>query len=210
MQSPDSASFWDDKYINNEAHWDMRTPTPVFDDLLEAGEFMKPGKILIAGCGKGHDAVLAAKKGYDVYAVDFSIEAIKLARELADRENVRLNLIHEDIFKLDSIYAEHFDYVYDYVTYCSLLPDRRKEYAGKIGKLLKKEGKLIAILFPVEDRKGGPPYAVDVKEFYELFSEHLQLKFSSKKINSIKPRQGREVLQVYIKKESQKENADKP
>ncbi len=210
MVSPDSASFWDEKYINNEAHWDMRTPTPVFEKLLDSGEFLTPGKILIAGCGKGHDAVLAAKKGYDVYAVDFSIEAIKLAKELADIENVRLNLVHEDIFKLDSVYSEYFDYVYDYVTYCSVLPERRKEYAGKIGRFLKKGGKLIAILFPVEERKGGPPYAVDVKEFYELFSEHLQLKYSSKKINSIKPRQGREVLQVYIKKELQKQNADKP
>ncbi len=188
----------------------MRTPTPVFENLIDSGEFMKPGKILIAGCGKGYDAVLAAKKGYEVYAVDFSIEAIKLARALAAEENVRLNLVHEDIFKLDSIYSEHFDYVYDYVTYCSIIPERRKEYAGIIGKFLKLGGNFIVILFPVEERKGGPPFAVDVKEFYELFSEHLQLKFSSKKINSIKPRRGREVLQVYIKKERQKQNADKP
>lgn len=210
MGSPGSASFWDDKYINNEAHWDMRTPTPVFESLMDSGEFMKPGKILIAGCGKGYDAVLAAKKGYDVYAVDFSIEAVKLAKDLADTENVKVNLIHEDIFKLDSVYEKYFDYVYDYVTYCSILPESRKEYAEKTGRLLKEGGKLIAILFPVEERKGGPPYAVDVKEFYELFSEHLQLKFSSKNLNSIKPRRGREVLQVYIKKETQNQNAAKP
>ncbi len=178
----------------------MRTHTPVFENLLDEGEFMRPGKILIAGCGKGHDAVMAAKKGYDVYAVDFSVEAVKIARRLAAEGNVKVNLIHQDIFKLESICADRFDYVYDYVTYCSLLPERRKEYAEKIGRFLKPGGILIALLFPVEDRKGGPPYAVDIKEFYELFSEHLQLKFSSKKINSIKPRRGREVLQVYIKR----------
>ena len=209
MGSPGSASFWDDKYINNEAHWDMRTPTPVFESLMDSGEFMHPGKILIAGCGKGYDAVLAAKKGYDVYAVDFSIEAIKLARELAAKENVKVNLIHEDIFKLGSVYKGFFDYVYDYVTYCAIVPERRKKYAEITGTFLKQDGKLIALLFPVEDRRGGPPYAVDVKEFYELFSEHLKLKFSSKKINSIHPRQGREVLQVYIKKDLQKSDADK-
>ncbi len=210
METPDSASFWDKKYINNEANWDMSTSTPVFENLLDSGEFMKPGKILIAGCGKGYDAVLAAKKGYDVYAVDFSIEAIKRALDLASTANVKLNLIHEDIFKLDPLYAEHFDYVYDYVTYCAFNPERRREYAGTIGRLLKPGGKLIALLFPVEDRKGGPPYAVNLNEFYELFSEHLQLKFSSRNINSIKPRRGREVLQVYIKKEKQNQNADKP
>ena len=104
METPDSASFWDEKYRNNEAEWDMRTSTPVFENLLDSGEFMKPGKILIAGCGKGYDAVLAAKKGYDVYAVDFSVEAIKVGTGICTTENVKVNLIHEDIFKLDSLY----------------------------------------------------------------------------------------------------------
>ena len=178
----------------------MRTPTPVFEDLLSAGKLIKPGKILISGCGKGYDAVLAAKKGYDVYAVDFAQEAIKLTRRMAEQENVKLNLIHEDVFNLERLYKNYFEYVYDYVTYCSVIPERRKEYAEKISALLKPGGKLIALLFPVEEREGGPPFAVNVSEFYDLFSDHLTLRFSSKKINSIKPRKGREVLQIYIKK----------
>ena len=201
MASPDSASFWDEIYLHNKVTWDMRTPTPVFENLLDAGKLIYPGKILITGCGKGHDAVLAAKKGYDVYAVDFAFEAIKLARQMAIRENVKLNLIHQDIFNLDRVYMNYFEYVYDYVTYCSVLPERRREYAERISALLKPGGKLIALLFPVEEREGGPPFAVNVGEFYDLFSEHLMLRFSSKKINSIKPRMDREILQIYIKKE---------
>jgi len=209
MVSPDSASFWDDKYLNNQAGWDMRTTTPVFEDLLHEQRFLKPGRILITGCGKGYDAILAAKMGYDVYAVDFSVEAIKFAKGLADKENVRVNFIQEDIFKLDLIYKDYFDYVYDYVTYCAVLPERRKEFVEITAGFLKPGGKLIALLFPVEERKGGPPYAVDVKEFYELISPHLDLKFSSRRIKSIKPRMGREVLQIYLKKETGKINADK-
>jgi SAM-dependent methyltransferase len=208
MESVDSPSFWDEIYRNNQVTWDMKTPTPVFENLLDDQKFIRPGKILIAGCGKGYDAVLAAKKGYDVYAVDFSVEAIKLARELAEKENVKINLIHEDIFKLDSVCGNYFDYVYDYVTYCSVLPTRRKEYARTIAGLLKKGGIFIALLFPVEKREGGPPFAVDVQEFYDLFSEYLQLKFSSKIINTIKPRRGREILQLYLKKELKKRDAD--
>jgi SAM-dependent methyltransferase len=200
MSTTESASFWDDKYRNNEASWDMKTPTPVFENLLDAQQFVRPGKILIVGSGKGYDAVLAAKKGYEVFAVDFSTEAIEFSKNLAEKENLKLNYLLQDIFQLDSVYRNHFDYVYDYVTYCSILPERRKEYSEKISVLLKTGGKLIALLFPVEDRKGGPPYAVDVLEFYDLFSQHLQLKFSSWKINSIKPRRGREVLQIYLKK----------
>ncbi len=187
----------------------MKSPTPVFMDLLNEQRFLKPGRILITGCGKGYDAVFAAKMGYDVYAVDFSTEAIKFAKVLADEENVKVNLIQEDIFKLDSIYKNYFDYVYDYVTYCAVRPERRKEFAEKSAKFLKPGGKLVALLFPVEEREGGPPYAVDVMEFYELISPHLELKFSSRRINSIKPRKGREVLQIYVKKETGNINADK-
>jgi SAM-dependent methyltransferase len=207
MESTESASFWDNKYLKNETTWDMKTPTPVFEDLLSAQEYVQPGKILIAGSGIGYDAVLAAEKGYDVYAVDFSVEAIKLSKNLAKNGNVKMNFLLDDIFTLDSIYKNHFDYVYDYVTYCSIIPERRKEYAGKISGFLKPGGKLIALLFPIEDRKGGPPYAVDVQEFYDLFSKHLQLKFSSREINTIKPRRGRELLQIYLKKENSN-NAD--
>jgi SAM-dependent methyltransferase len=210
MAAPDTASFWDDIYRNDMAGWDMKTPTPVFENLLDAKKFIKPGKILIAGCGKGYDAVLAAKNGYDVYADDFSIEAIKFARDLAEKEKVKVNFLLEDIFRLDSIYKDYFDYIYDYVTYCAVIPERRKEYVEKIAGLLKPGGKLIALLFPVEDRKGGPPFAVDVQEFYDLVSRHLSLIFSSKKINSIKPRNGREVLQIYLKKEVENINADQP
>lgn len=201
MTSPDTSAFWDDKYRENNAGWDIKSPTPVFIELLDSDRLLKPGKILITGSGKGYDAVLAAKGGFDVYAIDFSLEAIKFSQALAEKENVNINFIHEDIFKLNSLYENYFDYVYDYVMFCAISPDRREEYARKIASFLKSGGQFIIILFPIEDRSGGPPYAVNISEFYDLFSRYLQLKFSSKKINSVKPRKGREILQIYLKKE---------
>jgi len=209
MVSPDLPSFWDEQYRSDRTGWDMQTHTPVFEKLLNEQRFIKPGKILIAGCGKGYDAVLAARKGYDVHAVDFSAEAIKIASALAEKENVKVNFINKDIFELGTDYRNFFDYVYDYVTFCAILPGRREEYALNISDYLKPGGELIALLFPVEKREGGPPFAVDVVEFYDLFSRHLQLKFSTRNIDSIKPRKGREVLQIYMKKEEIDKDADK-
>ena len=87
MTSPDYSAFWDQKYKSDQAGWDLKSPAPVFEELLDSGQFAKPGKILIVGSGKGYDAVLAAKKGYDVYAVDFATEAVKFAKDLAEKEN---------------------------------------------------------------------------------------------------------------------------
>ena len=198
--SVDKPSFWEELYKTNNVSWDTKSVNPVFVKLLEKKEFNKTCKILIAGCGKGYDAVFVAAKGYDVTAVDFSSTAIGYAKNLAYQNNVNVKFLIEDIFTLNEHYCEKFDLVYEYTTYCAINPDRRKEYAKKISSLVKKGGRLIAILFPVDNRDGGPPFSVDAVEFYNNFSEYLQLELSTKQINSIKPRKGREVLQVYLKK----------
>ncbi len=103
---------------------------------------------------------------------------------------------------MNSSYFNAFDIIYDYTFFCAINPERRKKYAEKINLLLKAEGKLFAILFPVENKEGGPPFGINVIEFYENISRFLTLEFSSKRIDSIKPRRGREVLQIYINKKN--------
>jgi len=198
--SLDYPAFWEEMYNTNRVNWDTKNPHPVFADLLDNSDFLTPGKMLITGCGKGFDAVMAAGKGFKVTAIDFSATAIGFAKQLAEENKADIHFLNEDIFLLDQKYNESFDYIYEYTTYCAINPERRNEFAVKISSLLKKGGRLISILFPVDEREGGPPFSVDVKEFYKNFSEYLQLEFSSRQINSIKPRKGREILQVYYKK----------
>jgi 2-polyprenyl-3-methyl-5-hydroxy-6-metoxy-1,4-benzoquinol methylase len=201
MYAPvDKQSFWEEKYNKGEINWDLKSPNPVFADLLEKMNFISSGKILIAGCGKGYDAVLAAEKGFEVIAVDFSETAINFAKKFAEKKGVKINFLCEDIFKLSDDYLESFDVVYEYTTYCAINPSRREEFAEKISSLIKPEGKLISVLFPVEKREGGPPFGLDLMEFYKNFSKYLNLEFSTKIINSIPPRRGREILQIYFKK----------
>ncbi|QQS37322.1 MAG: methyltransferase domain-containing protein [Ignavibacteriales bacterium] len=195
----DKASFWNSKYVNSESNWDLNSPNPVFIELLKDSSIIKPGKILIAGCGKGYDAIAVAKAGFDVTAVDFSSFAIDFTRDLAAANAVKITLIEKDIFELDETVTGQFDYIYDYVTYCAINPDRRKEYAIKIASLIKPGGKFIALFFPVEKRDGGPPFGITLIDTYKIFNEYLKLEYSEKLTNSIKPRMGREVLQLYKK-----------
>ena len=195
----DKSAFWDQLYMTGSTGWDLKSANPVFAELLEDENFIKPGKLLITGCGKGYDAVAAAKSGFEVIAVDFSHAALEYARDLAESESVRIKFLEEDIFTLGNELLESFDAVYEYTTYCAISPARRKEFAQKISSLIKPGGKLLALIFPVDEREGGPPYRIDLLEYYRNFSEYLQLEFSSKSINSIKPRKDKEVLQIYIK-----------
>uniref|UniRef100_A0A832DK75 Methyltransferase domain-containing protein n=1 Tax=Ignavibacterium album TaxID=591197 RepID=A0A832DK75_9BACT len=204
MNEVNKSEFWDNLYKINSVGWDLKTPTPAFIDLLKSEYFADKSKMLITGCGYGYDAIAAAKNNFNVTAVDFSETAIQFAQSLAKKENVKINFIVEDFFSLNDDHLNSYEVIFDYVTYCAIDPSRRKEYADKIYQLLKTNGVFAIILFPIEKRIGGPPFAVDVEEATNLFSEKLELVVSTSEINSIKPRKGRELLQIYRKTNGKK------
>jgi len=191
--------FWDSIYQNKKAGWDLKSPTPVFQRILKEKKIINSCKLLILGSGYGYDAVEAAKSGYEVTAVDFSEPAVNFAKKLAKKERVYINFIQNDFFKFEADNTSGFDAVYDYVTYCAILPARREEYAKLINKLLKCGGLFIALWFPVEERKGGPPFGINLDQTELIFSKFLKLKSSTIDEDTIKPRKGREVLQIYEK-----------
>lgn len=199
MKEVNEPDFWNGLYINKSVGWDLKTPTPAFTDLLNSDFFVNRKKLLFLGSGYGYDAVEAAKKGFEVTAVDFSEAAIAFARNMAQKENVMVRFLVEDFFKLSENHFDTYEIIFDYVTFCAIDPDRRAEYSELIFRLLASDGIFVIILFPIEKREGGPPFAVDVEEATKLFSNKLELVISTNEINSIKPRKGREHLQIYRK-----------
>ncbi|MCX8107093.1 MAG: TPMT family class I SAM-dependent methyltransferase [Ignavibacterium album] len=204
MNDVNKSEFWDELYLSNSVAWDLKSPTPAFIDLLSSEYFSGRKKLLVVGCGYGYDAIEAAKNGFEVTALDFSQAAIASAKKLAVKENVNVEFLVEDFFNLKEKYLNSFELVFDYVTYCAINPARRKEYAEKISDVLQPNGIFAIILFPIENRVGGPPFAVDVSEATNYFSWKLELIVSTDKINSIKPRKGRELLQIYRKPDGKK------
>ncbi len=195
----DTPEYWDNRYIIGESGWDLKSPTPIFSDILKEKKIIKPGKLIILGAGKGFDAIEASKFGYEVTAVEFSKAAVDFGNQLAEKESIKVEFLSEDFFELSENHFRIYDVVYDYVTYCAINPERRDEYAKLVASLLKPEGKFVIILFPVEERLDGPPFGVNKLEAEKHFSKYLKLILSTDKINSIKPRRGREILQVYQK-----------
>jgi len=191
--------FWNSRYQNKNAGWDLKSPTPVFQRIIKEKKIINSGKLLILGSGYGYDAVEAAKGGFEVTAVDFSASALSFAKKFAKKENIKVDFIQKDFFKLETNYSAGFDAVYDYVTFCAIDPARREEYAKLIKTLLKCGGVFIALWFPVEERDGGPPFGINLEETESIFSKYLKLKSSTIEKNTIKQRKGREVLQIYRK-----------
>ncbi|GIS54887.1 hypothetical protein Ct9H90mP29_19290 [bacterium] len=47
---------------------------------------LKKGDVCIIGCGRGYDAVMFSKKGFNVTAVDFAPSAIQALKEMVESQ----------------------------------------------------------------------------------------------------------------------------
>jgi SAM-dependent methyltransferase len=172
----------------------------VFEELIKSGKLDEIGKVVVLGCGKGHNAVLFAKAGYDVTALDFAPDAIHETRQLAKKSKVNITTHNVDLFELPGRMLNKFDFALEYVTYCSINPARRKEYLDNIQALLKPGGILIGLFFPTDKREGGPPFSVDVDELTSYLNEAFFLIHSEIPNSSAKPRLRKEILMLWKKK----------
>lgn len=189
---------WEADYRRGTDGWDLGGSTPVFQRVLAEGRFA-PGRAILLGAGRGHDARAFARHGFGVTAVDFSPFAAREMRRLA-RADAPLEILERDIFSLPRGLDHIFDYVIEYTCFCAIDPVRRGEYAGLVARLLKTNGVFIALAFPLDGRRGGPPFAVSPSELPDLF-EPLGFKLLSRERphDSIAPRNGAEELFVFRK-----------
>ena len=201
INDEDNPKFWENIYKNDDAGWDLGGPTPVF---VKISSILKPKKLCIIGCGRGYDAVMFAKNNFDVTAVDFAPSAVTSLRILARKNKVIINVLEQDIFSLASQYDNHFDYVIEQTCFCAIHPNKRAEYEKLVYRILKTNGKLIGLWFPLDKNinEGGPPYGTTVKEVKSLFKDRWMLESEEFPKDSIKPRKSREKLLIFEKFEN--------
>ncbi|HET7153030.1 MAG TPA: methyltransferase domain-containing protein [Candidatus Kapabacteria bacterium] len=199
MSELDTSEFWESIYRAGDARWDLKTPTPVFVELQSRNKFT-PGKMLIPGCGKGHDAVFFAQQGFDVTGDDIAESAIAAVQENARSAGVSVTALKTDIFSLGEQFPQQFDYVLEYTCFCAIDRARRLEYANMVKAVLKPGGLLIGLFFPIDGREGGPPFAVSVEEVTQLFKNDFILVQTEVPKVSVTPRSGKEILMLWKKK----------
>jgi SAM-dependent methyltransferase len=123
-------------------------------------------RILLPGCGAALDLPALSELGHHLMAVDFSPEAVALAR--VRYPGVADCIVEADFFKLD---CPPFDCIFERAMLCALPPARRDAYIAKVATLLKSDG-VLAGLFFVADKPKGPPYGVPMPELQALMHRH--------------------------------------
>ncbi len=132
---------------------------------LEELTDVKGKTLLHLQCHFGLDTLSWAREGAIVTGVDFSPEAIRLAKQLAEKAHLKATFIQSDVYKLPEKLSKKFDIVYTSFGVIVWLPDLIK-WARVISHFLKPRGKF---------------YFAEFHPFVQIFDEEdpsgLKLKY---------------------------------
>lgn len=198
MNEVDQSKFWEDIYLEDDVSWDLEGVTPVFEILSKS---LPKGKICIVGCGLGYDAIMFAQKGFEVTAIDFAPTAINFVKSLAIKSKVKVNTVKADIFSLKAEHLNTYDYIIEQTCFCAIHPSRRKEYEKLVKSILKPDGQLIGLWFPLDKKldEGGPAWGTTLEEVKSIFNLGWSIVKEEFPKHSIEPRKGREKLIIFRK-----------
>lgn len=85
---------WNQKYRGGNPHPDF-APDPIL--VTHAHLLHGAGTALDVACGVGHNAIYLAQRGYQVVAVDGSLNGLSYCREALRGKNLRVDLVNADL-----------------------------------------------------------------------------------------------------------------
>lgn len=165
--SPAGPAPWDQRYRDGRDGWELGRPSPPLETFLRGDPKapQPPGRVLVPGCGRGHEAALLAELGFAVVGLDFSSEALAEARRLHGAERASLRWLQADLFDGQALAAAgltpaSLDGVLEHTCFCAIDPAQRPAYLARVQQLLAPGGWLLG-LFWCHARPGGPPWGSD-------------------------------------------------
>lgn len=155
--------FWDERFADETYIYGVE-PNDFFAQQLSA---LKAGRILLPGEGEGRNAVWAAKQGWMVDAVDYSVVAKTKAAQLAGKHKVKINY---QISALETFEPEANTYDAIGLVFVHLQPEEREILHRKLIKALRPGGVIILEAFSVNQinkQSGGPK---NIRMLYDIES----------------------------------------
>jgi SAM-dependent methyltransferase len=188
--------FWTDIYRQEEPGWDLGRESAVLPAVLPQLKLSKC-RVLVLGCGPGHDAAYLARQGHTVTAVDFSVEAIQRAK--ATYGDVSgLNFVQSDAFAPPEEWAGRFDLIFEHTFYCAISPEKRDDLVRVWKRMLHGQGHLLGVFFAMSKRS-GPPFGGSEWEIRERLKKSFDFLFWTRWRLSPERRQGKELV-VYARR----------
>lgn len=199
MQNQHDPTDWENCYLTGTTPWEKGSPAPPLLDYLASKQI--GGRILVPGCGFGHDvrALAGADREAQVVGLDISETAIAAAEKQPKAGSERYVLA--DLFNLPTELHGCFDHVFEHTCLSALPPDLRPDYVEAFRTALRPGGRVIAIFFLTPWDEGEtpepPPYGVTKQELDTMFQEGFTLQEESVPRQHYPGREGRELIRIY-------------
>ncbi|EJG0972018.1 methyltransferase domain-containing protein [Vibrio parahaemolyticus] len=199
MKSKDSPiineQFWDALFFNGTMPWDRnQTPNELKHYLKRIAD--KAHSVFIPGCGAAYEVSHFVDCGHDVIAMDYSAEAVNLAKSQLGQYQDKVML--GDVFGAEL--SQSFDVIYERAFLAALPRNQWPDYFAMVDKLLPRDGLLIGY-FVIDDdyRSRFPPFCLRSGELAQHFEPTFTLIESSPVTNSVDVFKGKEYWMVWQK-----------
>jgi ubiquinone/menaquinone biosynthesis C-methylase UbiE len=122
---------------------------------------LRPQTVLEIGCGTGADAILLARRRFEVTAVDCSPIAVERARLRAEQKDAWIHFVLADIFEFARS-AGQFDLVYDCGVYHALRQVNLERYLDVLWRVTRPGSYYLCLAgAPDETADEGPPQVTE-------------------------------------------------
>ena len=168
----EDVAFWDDQYKSAayRERWDRLAPSPDLAAVVAAGHIPPGGVTLDLGCGAGTDAVYLASLGFRSIGLDFSPEAIAIARGRATDAGVMVDWREASALDLPIADASiHF--AQDHGCFHHIPDQDRTRYAEEVARVLLPGARFL--LSGGRRSGGGASYAVDQPAIDAAFATYF-------------------------------------
>ncbi len=170
---------WARHYADGDTPWDLGGPHPELSLRLASGALAPPrrgARALVPGCGRGHDALALARRGWCVTAVDLvPTAATEIAAELARGGG---SVVVGDVLALTpERLGGTFDLIWDHTFFCALPRELRAQWGRVAVACLAPEGAYVALVFPVgkPEAEGGPPHGMSTADVAAVLAPELHV-----------------------------------
>jgi len=182
---------WEAQYQAGDTPWEKGAPSPGLVDYLASSPLR--GKVLVPGCGSGHDVRTIAAQAGEVVGLDLARSAVARAESFPLVASERYVCV--DLFALPPELRGAFDWVWEHTCFCAIDPTLRAAYVEAVAGALRPGGQLLAVFYldPGHDHPHeGPPFGVDIAELDRLFGARFEVDAEWLPARAYPGREGRE------------------
>ncbi len=188
--------FWDDLFVSGRMPWDCsKTPEELKHYLNRS--LNAPQSVLIPCCGAAYEVSHFVEIGHDVIAMDYSAEAVNLAKSQLGQYQDKVML--GDVFNAD--FSRAFDVIYERAFLAALPREIWGDYFAMIERLLPSNGLLVGYFVISDDyRSRFPPFCLRSGEIEQKLAANFHLIESAPVTDSVDVFKGKEQWMVWQKK----------